>query len=675
MLPPSLHTLTLGRLEGLSGLRGAPALTRLDLCDVASPFHVTCITQLGALQSLSVRGADLALHESFSRLQELTQLVTRDLVGRPVQQPAGGAGGAAAAAGAQRSYPLPPRLRELQLMGCEGQMLRCVGGLEGSEHLTRLEVWENSQVESSLPAGPLAGLVGLRELVAPSANLLGPDSLAALTLLRVRHLLLPPRAPVHAAPPGLPQGEGVAADGEDGVEGLGPAPAPPPPPDWELPPNLQLLRLGRHDEAGSAYVYAPDGDVLGYQGAGCLVCAHGPTRLLIDSHVPWAQRADALLGLAGLRELDIPGAPLFLGPSGLTTLSAISSIRAHSFQRNCSNDEEAGAQPPALLPPYLERLVMEYGTEPPPGPAVWAALGRAPPTLQHAEPLPRGFFLELEEHVGDSGELYASVQKYMCPAARFQGSLPEPPTRFRVELLPPPRCGPEPFPIRPSRWQLLPAGSDEAATGGVGGEAPLLPPPSHAPWLSALGGMRLRRLDLKRIRLCAEDLAALATHMPHLEALSLSLCELPAPSSLPLLAGLRRLQELGLDCGGEAQGPTRFTFASLWGKEPPPSPPPHMEPGAACPQCAERGGGALPPGAAEGLLGLCVAAPDTLRRVRLGHWGCGRSGPALALGAVVREMQQRREAEGLGGVGLEVVARGLVGQAPWEVDGVLIERS
>ncbi|KAG2482380.1 hypothetical protein HYH03_018676 [Edaphochlamys debaryana] len=708
-LPPRLSELALrnvredGRRErphairsvlmDLLGLTSTPSLTRLDLTGAtgAGDLYAHLLSRLTGLQQLVMPDSDLVLHPGISQLAGLTQLVARNMyVSRMAPAAAQAAHGAILVApGAwATTFSLPPRLPQLTLARSgDGPWLplQRVARLDAGPHFTRLEL-TGSAGDSALSARALAGLVGLRELVAPGVDLEGPagmSALTALTLLRVRRLLhsQPQHAGLHQYP-------------------------------WMLPPSLELLWVDA--EVGGAGDDASRRSMLSVNGCGYLESSQGPTRLHVSGPCPGFLCADAVRGLTGLQKLEAPGSALRIGRHGFTALTALTSMWVGSIEVEASepgSDLAQGEAPaPSRLPPRLQRLQVESRLP-------WAALGPIPPTVREVvAPLPTG--IALRAHVAESGELLRSGQQRIVALARFLASLPEPPASFAVALeprapravrapapaqpsrwrllpvwfsrtaaagggfggaMPPPNFAPEPFPpIQPYPWQLLPPGSDEAAAAGGRSEAAPLPAPSHAPWLSALGGMRLRRLELKRIRLCAEDLGALATHMPLLEALSLALCELPAPSSLPLLAGLRRLQELELDCGGWFGGfsgedwrrhDNRVPPLCVWEeacrggageveRAAPLQGPPVVEGVVPYPHCAERGGGALPPGAAEGLLGLCVAAPGTLRRVRLGHSGCGRSGPALALGPLVREVQLQLAAFGRTGVEFAVGACG-----------------
>ncbi|KAG2492301.1 hypothetical protein HYH03_009541 [Edaphochlamys debaryana] len=638
-LPAQLEVLALGgcvddggeRWDGLqllSGLSGGPCLTRLDLSalsDYESCFYAFYITRLTSLQQLYTPKTTLVLDSGLSQLTALTQLVASDLQSTHELMPNPDGPGFVI-----HLHPctLPPRLPCLTLTGKCGawhpgrqdpgppKLLGQVGLVTGTEHLTRLELL-NDQGKFQIPAGPLAGLVGLKELDLPRADLLGPGSLAeltALTLLRVRRLVRP--SPESAA--------GAAEAG------------PPPPAEegavFELPPNLQLLTVKYLADR-----YAPSMDDFILSGPPApvrLTCAHGPARLHISGD--WRQpllSANLLLGLAGLRELEAPCARLCLGPAGLSAHTSLTAINVYALVLSEESLEGAGAACGApLLPPRLQKLMLRDRLSM----EELAALGRAPEGLR--SPLCAGLRLVERGHVASSGELLPAAQDTVCRAARFLAAVAEPPTQFSIELGSPQVRSPDDEYMTSPVWHLLPVGSMAAsAAGGAGGNEGSVPP-SHAPWLAALGGMPLRRLSLWSVALSPRDLRALASHMTQLQVLTLSVSDLRDLSSLPLLGGLRQLQELQLDSPAldETESPSY------------------------CPHCKEYGSRAVPPGAAEALLGLCVAAPDTLRRVRLNFFGCKRSQPAFGLRALVRVLQPQLEAGGRSGVELLVGApRGL----------------
>ncbi|KAG2492302.1 hypothetical protein HYH03_009542 [Edaphochlamys debaryana] len=523
--------------------------SRLEVLALGSGpyFYAYYITSLTSLQQLYAPNTLLILDPGLSQLTGLTQLVVRDLLSLP------GPDGPDLAEPLQ-PCALPPRLPCLTLTGEGGawytswgdpnppKPLGHVGLLTGTEHLTRLE--DLNERSRQMPMGSLTGLVGLKELDLPWGTLLGPGSLSALTaltLLRVYRLVVPsPKAAAAAA---------EAAAAAAGADAAGP---PPPPPEnataFELPPNLQLLTVG--SIAGG---FDSNLDVLVEPTAARWTCARGPARLHIGGGGCQSRlAADLLLGLAGLRELEAPGVKLCLGPAGLSAHASLTAINVQAlvFPEGALEASACGAdeRSVSLLPPRLEQLLLSWPLKL----AELAALGRALEGLR-SPPSENVLVFEEGKDMAPSGELLSAAQDTVCKAARFLAALAEPPTQFSLGVWKRKSDAPDDPDLESSaprpRLKLLPVGSMAASAAGAGDSEGSVPP-SHAPWLAALGGMSLRQLKLWSVSLSPGDMRALATHMPQLQVLALGLpTDLHDFSTLPLLAGLRHLETLELRPG------------------------------------------------------------------------------------------------------------------------------
>ncbi|KAG2501496.1 hypothetical protein HYH03_000004 [Edaphochlamys debaryana] len=289
-------------------------------------------------------------------------------------------------------------------------------------------------------------------------------------------------------------------------------------PSCELPARLEGLALGsgvdRRDgrrEGLRLLSGLSGGRSLAALTALTLLRVH---RLVLPSPQAAAAAAEAAAAAAGA---DAAGPPL-RPPEDATSFKLppyLQLLRVEeprdNFSAHCSALGERRTGPlaasvPSLLPPRLQQLLIR-------GPIsleLLLALGIIPDFVNGCllDPL----WLEAGEHVAPSGELLPAAQHMLCEAARFLAALPEPPTQFSIEL-----GSPKAAPAPGTRWHLLPVGSMAAsAAGGAGGNEGS-GPPTHAPWLAALGVMPLRHLSLSSVSLSAEDMRALATHMTHLE--------------------------------------------------------------------------------------------------------------------------------------------------------------
>ncbi|KAG2486790.1 hypothetical protein HYH03_014589 [Edaphochlamys debaryana] len=595
-LPPSLASLALshgphddGRatpLVHLSGLSATSTLTSLNLTDVVAQFDLAAITQLTSLRVISAPHTDLELDGGISNLCSLTELVASGLTSYKYDMVPDGD----LAIMQPLSYVLPPRLPQATLT-FNTQRRRHGGGVAlfglerlcAGEHMTRLEIGDASFdcPSMQLKARSVAGLVGLKELVAPSADLYGNSrenlaNLTALTLLQLQHLEY---VPLQRATHTDSDEDEEDSHQDERLTGDVAARARTEP-AWPLPPNLQRLCLGAEASHGWPELE------LSLSVLERVICANGPARLELYGSYDGDLNVEALRGLAGLQQLHAPSVCVELGPGGLSPLSALTAIRVRGITF-AAEGSGAGSAPagetelaPSLLPPGLR--ILELG-EPLPGARgpQWQLLGRlgtAPPTLHTVTPMPQCLILDgPSELVTESGALRPEAESLLCNAARFLASLPQPPHYLAVGLRPRPastwrepslepgQTGPARL-VAPERqrWQLLPVGAGKAAapggdssaagsgagSGGAAGTATALLQGSHAPWLAAVGCIPLEKLVLTRVRLGPEDLAALADHMPHLKELTLALCELPDLPALRLLGGLERLQVLRLDCGG-----------------------------------------------------------------------------------------------------------------------------